>query len=196
MYRLILNREQRRPFVLRFRPQSDHLLRITPLLLNGKNNSRYLCGSRPLKGAALLVAPRWLHPAKWGTRPEGGQLRLSYGGEGRSSSGVCGVLPLTKGAILGVAKPMPEESQTPRKDTSEHDKVPRMTPLSGWLRGVFFLSLVFKVSLFSLSFAIVRERAPESHSARSVCHLRRRRPWTGLLEQKLRGEKAEGRLRR
>jgi len=32
-------------------------------------------------------------------------------------------------------------------------------------------------SLFvSLSFAIERERAPESHSAGSVCHLRRRRP--------------------
>ena len=40
----------------------------------------------------------------------------------------------------------------------------------------YLLSLAFKVALFSLSFAIVRERAPESHSARSVCHLRRRRP--------------------
>jgi len=34
-----------------------------------------------------------------------------------------------------------------------------------------------KVSLFSLSFVIVRERAPELHSAGSVCHLHRRRPW-------------------
>ena len=42
------------------------------------------------------------------------------------------------------------------------------------------LSLVFKVSLFSLSFVIVRERAPESHSAGSVCHLRRRRPWCAV----------------
>jgi len=32
----------------------------------------------------------------------------------------------------------------------------------------------FKVSLFSLSFVIVRERAPVSHSTGSVCHLR---PW-------------------
>ena len=42
------------------------------------------------------------------------------------------------------------------------------------------LSLDFKVSLFSLSFVIVRERAPESHSAGSVCHLRRRRPWCAV----------------
>ena len=42
------------------------------------------------------------------------------------------------------------------------------------------LSLVFKVSLFSLSFVIERERAPESHSAGSVCHLRRRRPWCAV----------------
>ena len=38
----------------------------------------------------------------------------------------------------------------------------------------------FTVSLFSLSFVIVRERAPESHSAGSVCHLRRRRPWCAV----------------
>ena len=47
----------------------------------------------------------------------------------------------------------------------------------GMVRRAFSLSLDFKVSLFSLSFVIVRERAPESHSAGSVCHLRRRRPW-------------------
>ena len=41
----------------------------------------------------------------------------------------------------------------------------------------FSLPLAFKASLFSLLFVILRERAPESHSAGSVCHLRRRRPW-------------------
>jgi len=44
----------------------------------------------------------------------------------------------------------------------------------------FSLSLVFKFSLFSLSFVIVRERAPESHSAGSVCHLLRWRPWCAM----------------
>ena len=29
----------------------------------GKNPSRYLRGSRPLKGTALRAAPRWLHPS-------------------------------------------------------------------------------------------------------------------------------------
>ena len=42
------------------------------------------------------------------------------------------------------------------------------------------LSLVFEVSLFSISFVIVRERAPELHSAGSNCHLRRRRPWCAV----------------
>jgi len=31
--------------------------------LNGKNPSRYLRGSRPLKGTALRAGPRWLHPS-------------------------------------------------------------------------------------------------------------------------------------
>ena len=37
-----------------------------------------------------------------------------------------------------------------------------------------------EVSLVSLSFVTVRERAPESNSAGSVCHLRRRRPWSAV----------------
>ena len=41
--------------------------------LNGKNPSRYLRGSRPLKGTAPGRAPAGYTPAKWGTRPEGGQ---------------------------------------------------------------------------------------------------------------------------
>ena len=51
----LLNKEQRRPFVVRS-GQLHHQL-------NGKNPSRYLRGSRPLGYT----------PAKWGTRPEGGQ---------------------------------------------------------------------------------------------------------------------------
>jgi len=43
----------------------------------------------------------------------------------------------------------------------------------------FSLSLV-KVSVFSLSLVTVRERAPESHLAGSVCHLRRRRLWCAV----------------
>jgi len=31
--------------------------------LNGKHPSRYLRGSRPLKGTALRADPRWLHPS-------------------------------------------------------------------------------------------------------------------------------------
>ena len=45
---------------------------------------------------------------------------------------------------------------------------------------VVSLSLVFKVSLFSLSCVIVRERALESHSAGLDCQLRRRRPWCAV----------------
>ena len=56
----LLNKEQRHPFVVR--DQSD-LLRITHHQLNGKNPSRYLRGSRPLKGTALRAGPRWLRPS-------------------------------------------------------------------------------------------------------------------------------------
>jgi len=38
-------------------------LRITHHQLNGKNPSRYLRGSRPLKGTALQAGPRWFHPS-------------------------------------------------------------------------------------------------------------------------------------
>jgi len=41
-------------------------------------------------------------------------------------------------------------------------------------------ALALLVSLFSLSFVIVRGRAPDSHSSGSVCHLRRRRPWCAV----------------
>ena len=61
----LLNKEQRRPFVV------THLLtqsvrdQISCVLhqLNGKNPSRYLRGSRPFKGTALRAGPRWLHPS-------------------------------------------------------------------------------------------------------------------------------------
>ena len=52
-----LNKEQRYPFVL------THSVRPFPAyyttILNGENPSRFLCGSRPLKGTALRAAPRW-----------------------------------------------------------------------------------------------------------------------------------------
>ena len=52
-----------------------------------------------------------------------------------------------------------------------------VTPLLPFsLSLAFFFFFFFLVFVFSLSFAIVLERAPESHSAGSVCHLRRRRP--------------------
>ena len=61
----LLNKEQRRPFVVRSVSQSDQsdFLRNTHDQLNGKNPSRYLRGSRPLKGTALRAGPRWLHPS-------------------------------------------------------------------------------------------------------------------------------------
>ena len=66
----LLKREQRYPFVV---SQRSDFLRNTHHQLNGKNPSRYLRGSRPLKGTALRAGPCWLPPAKWETRPEGGQ---------------------------------------------------------------------------------------------------------------------------
>ena len=57
----LLNKEQRRPFVVR-----DQIQIISCVLhheLNGKNPSRYLRGPRPLKGTALRAGPRWLHPS-------------------------------------------------------------------------------------------------------------------------------------
>ena len=61
----LLNKEQRRPFVLSQISQSvrSDLPRITHHQLNGKNPPRYLRGSRPLKGTALRAGPRWLHPS-------------------------------------------------------------------------------------------------------------------------------------
>ena len=56
------NKEQRRPFDLtQIRDQSD-FLRITHHQLNGKNHSRFLRGSRPLKGPALRAGPNKVTP--------------------------------------------------------------------------------------------------------------------------------------
>jgi len=57
----LLNKEQRRPF--NFTQIQSDFLRSTHHQLNGKNPSRYLRGSRPLKGTALRAGPRWLHPS-------------------------------------------------------------------------------------------------------------------------------------
>ena len=64
----LLNKEQRYPFVVsqsvsQSVTQRSDFLRITHHQLNGKNTSRYLRGSRPLKGTALRAGPRWLHPS-------------------------------------------------------------------------------------------------------------------------------------
>ena len=65
----LLNMEQRQPFVVSqsvsqsLRDQRSDFLRNTHNQLNGKNPSRYLRGSRPLKGTALRAGPRWLHPS-------------------------------------------------------------------------------------------------------------------------------------
>jgi len=49
------------------------------------------------------------------------------------------------------------------------------TKTSTLLNRFLFLWFSRSLSLFSLSFAIVRERTLEAHSARSDCHLRQRR---------------------
>ena len=61
----LLNREKRYPFVLSqsLISQRSDFLRNTHHQLNGKDPSRYLRGSRPLKGTALRAGPRWLHPS-------------------------------------------------------------------------------------------------------------------------------------
>ena len=66
----LLNKEQRYPFVVSqsVSHSASHSVRdqISCVLhhqLNGKNPSRYLRGSRPLKGTALRAGPRWLHPS-------------------------------------------------------------------------------------------------------------------------------------
>ena len=60
----LLKKEQRRPFVLSQISQSDQISCVLHTTeLNGKNPSRYLRGSRPLKGTALRAGPRWLHPS-------------------------------------------------------------------------------------------------------------------------------------
>ena len=61
----LLNKEQRYPFVLSqsLISQRSDFLRNTHHQLNGKDPSRYLRGSRPLKGTALRAGPRWLHPS-------------------------------------------------------------------------------------------------------------------------------------
>ena len=62
----LLNKEQRRPFVVtqsEIRDQSEQISCVLHHQLNGKNPSRYLRGSRPLKGTALRAGPRWLHPS-------------------------------------------------------------------------------------------------------------------------------------
>jgi len=61
----------------------------------------------------------------------------------------------------------------------------------------FYLSLASSVSVFFLSFVIVRECAPESNSAGSICHLRRRRPWCAVKWRLLLGDsrvKCDGEL--
>ena len=58
----LLNKEQRRPFVVRSEI-SQIISCVLRHQLNGKNPSRYLRGSRPLKGTALRAGPRWLHPS-------------------------------------------------------------------------------------------------------------------------------------
>ena len=58
---LLLNKEQRRPFVV---TQISQIIScVLHHQLNGINPSRYLRGSRPLKGTALRAGPRWLHPS-------------------------------------------------------------------------------------------------------------------------------------
>ena len=60
----LLNQEQRRPFVLtQIQSVSQIISCVLHHQLNGKNHSRYLRGSRPLKGTALRAGPRWLHPS-------------------------------------------------------------------------------------------------------------------------------------
>ena len=69
----LLNKEQRYPFVVSQSltqsvsqvsvSQRSDFLRITHHQLKGKNHSRYLRGSRPLKGTALRAGPRLLHPS-------------------------------------------------------------------------------------------------------------------------------------
>ena len=62
----LLNKEQRYPFVVSHsvsQRSEIRFLRITHHQLNGKNPSRYLRGSRPLKGTAHRAGPRWLHPS-------------------------------------------------------------------------------------------------------------------------------------
>jgi len=59
----LLNKEQRYPFVVSQISQRSDFLRNTHHQLNGKNPSRYLRGSRPLKETALRAGPRWLHPS-------------------------------------------------------------------------------------------------------------------------------------
>jgi len=60
---LLLNQEQRYPFVVSQISQISQISCVLHHQLNGKNPSRYLRGSRPLKGTALRAGPRWLHPS-------------------------------------------------------------------------------------------------------------------------------------
>ena len=55
----LLNKEQRYPIVVTQIRDQIYFLRNTHHQLNGKNTSRYLRGSRPLKGTALRAGPRW-----------------------------------------------------------------------------------------------------------------------------------------
>ena len=61
----LLNKEQRYPFVVSQRSvsQRSDFLRNIHHQLNGKNPSRFLRGSRPLKETADRAGPRWLHPS-------------------------------------------------------------------------------------------------------------------------------------
>jgi len=80
------------------------------------------------------------------------------GGQAATAPGVTAIAPTTASFFFPVAyfTPLPSRGSS------------------------FSLSLVFKVPLFSLSFVIVRERAPGSYSAGSVCRLRLRRPWCAV----------------
>jgi len=62
----LLNKEQRYPFVVSHSVSQSVRDQISCVLhhqLNGKNPSRELRGSRPLKRTALRAGPRWLHPS-------------------------------------------------------------------------------------------------------------------------------------
>ena len=73
----LLNKEQRYPFVL------SQISCILHHQLNGKNPSRYLHGSRPLKGTALRAGP----PFSWGVTSGGPPGGRSLSKDGTRANG-------------------------------------------------------------------------------------------------------------